>query len=62
MSVAMNTYKNPKSLNNPTYRPTDKNLQSIKPMNTNSGFNQNSRPFDGKGFRPVKELHGIYLI
>jgi len=37
-SIIQNSYKDPKSLNNPTYRETDKFLQTLKKETKDSGF------------------------
>ena len=58
VSTTHDTYKDPNKRDNPTFRQTEKFLQTNKKFTLTSGFGQNHDPFDGKGFKPLPVLDG----
>ena len=52
------TFQNPKAHLNPTYRSTDKFLQTHKPDTKGSGFSTNHAYLDGQGWKPDAVLKG----
>ncbi|EGR34633.1 hypothetical protein IMG5_005550 [Ichthyophthirius multifiliis] len=63
VSQTKDTFRNPKNRVNPTYRETDKQLQTQKNFTKTSGFQQNHTCFDGTGWVPDKILNGkIFII
>lgn len=50
-------YKNPRGQLNPTYRETDKFLQTHKPRTIQSGFSENFKTCDGTGWVPENVLN-----
>ncbi|KRX08638.1 hypothetical protein PPERSA_03509 [Pseudocohnilembus persalinus] len=57
-SVTHSAFRSPQHQVNPTFRQTDKNLQTLKYKTLTSGFQQNHEQFDRKGWIPEKVLHG----
>lgn len=57
-STTHENFKDPKQLLNPTYHPTEKNLQTNKPKTKGSGFATNHSYLDGKGWNPDPVLKG----
>ena len=58
ISTTHDTFKDPNKMNNPTFKQTEKFLQTSKKPTLTSGFGQNHDPFDGTGFRPLPVLDG----
>lgn len=51
-------FRAPQALLDPTYRPTEKNLQTQQPATKASGFATNHAYLDGKGWNPDRILKG----
>lgn len=58
ISTSHDTFRDPSKMNNPTFKDTEKFLQTQKKFTKTSGFAQNHDPFDGTGFEPIKILNG----
>ncbi|EAR94214.3 hypothetical protein TTHERM_00522810 (macronuclear) [Tetrahymena thermophila SB210] len=56
-SQTHDSFRNPLHKPNPTYRETDKDLQTQKYFTKTSGFQQNHTTFDRTGWVPEKVLH-----
>ena len=52
------SFRNPKTLQDPTYRPTDKWLQTQQGFTKGSGYATNHSYLDGKGWKPDPVLRG----
>lgn len=57
-STTQQFYKRPTDHTNPTFRPTDKFLESTSNVTKSSGFGINHSYFDGKGWKPDPVLKG----
>lgn len=57
-STTHDAFKNPGALLSPTYRPTEKWLQTQSPATKSSGFATNHAYMDGKGWKPDPILKG----
>lgn len=58
LSTSHAAFKNPAALVSPTYRQTDKWLQTQKPQTKSSGYARNHSEQDGKGWKPDPVLRG----
>jgi hypothetical protein len=50
VSTSHDSFRDPSKINNPTFKDTEKFLQTQKKFTKTSGFAQNHDPFDGTGF------------
>eukprot|EP00825_Cyclidium_porcatum_P000681 TRINITY_DN1024_c0_g1_i4.p1 TRINITY_DN1024_c0_g1~~TRINITY_DN1024_c0_g1_i4.p1 ORF type:complete len:235 (+),score=36.60 TRINITY_DN1024_c0_g1_i4:290-994(+) len=57
LSQTQTSFRDPKQLPNPTFRETNKFLQTQKPKTVESGFSQNFQTCDGKGWIPERILN-----
>ena len=58
VSTTHDIHKDPSLYINPTFKPTEKLLQTTKLQTKQSGFQQNHAYQDGKGWIPDPVLHG----
>jgi hypothetical protein len=57
-STTHQSFQPPKNLLDPTFRHTDKNLQTQQPPTKTSGFATNHSYLDGQGWKPDPVLRG----
>lgn len=58
ISTNHDSFKDPNKVDNPTFKQTEKFLQTQKKFTKTSGFSQNHDPFEGTGFAPNPILNG----